>query len=107
MVKVGDGGEEEKERVRRGLEGIVEGVEVEGGLEGMEGWLENVCDLDVVRRNYKVGKVQGQGPGKKGGVVNGVRDGEGGEEDEKVRKERERREIERVVLGMMALRGAT
>lgn len=96
----GRGGEAETEteldEVTRGLEGKVEGVEVAG--DELDAWLARTCDLDLVRKNYKLGKP----PGPKKGVVNGVK-----AEDGAVEKTREREEIERVVLGLMALRGAT
>lgn len=98
MIKVGDGGEGEEGRVIEAMSGKVEGVEVE--RSDVDAWLGRTCDLDLVRKNYKLGKPM---IGKKG-AINGVKDGE---EDEILKKEKERREIERVVLGMMALRGAT
>lgn len=98
MIKVGDGGEGEEEKVIEAMGGKVEGVEVE--WTEIDAWLGRTCDLDLVRKNYKLGKPV---VGKKG-AVNGMKHGE---EDKGMKKEKERREIERVVLGMMALRGAT
>lgn len=99
VVVIRVGGEEGE--VRQGLEGKVEGVAVE--WSGVEEWIGRVCDMDVVRKNYKLGKGQG---GKKGPVANGVKEGvvDGGEA---TKKAEERKELERVVLGLMALRGAT
>lgn len=105
VIKVGDGHGGEEGEVKEGLRGIVEGTEVD--WEGMEEWLGSVCDVDVVRANYKLGKGSHGG----GGGASGKKKGEvvvnGNGEDAQVKKERERKELERVVLGLMALRGAT
>ena len=63
-----------------------------------------MTDLARVKKIYKLNAVAGaaKGKGKGGGVVNGngMVNGEGEEKDE-------RRELEMLVLGAMALRGVT
>ena len=83
VIKVEDGA-----GVEPHLAAAIEGVEGEFTDE----WFRSVCDLERVRKTYKIARVQG-GKGKE---VNGDHD-----------VEREMEEIEAQVLGLMALRGAT
>jgi EKC/KEOPS complex subunit CGI121/TPRKB len=68
---------------------VVQGTSVEVGEEGDE--LGMSCEVDKVRKVYKLG---GGGKGKKGG--SGVVNGEGDE----------RKEMESVILGTIALKGS-
>lgn len=81
------------ESVSEHLGGAVEGESVDVGEDGER--IGERCDLGRVRKVYKLG---GEGTGKKGkggGSVNGVGSGK----DEK-------KEVESVVLGIIALKGS-
>lgn len=80
------------EKVSEHLGRVVEGESVGIGEVGSE--LGNACDVERVRKVYKLNDGK---KGTKGAVVNG--DGGKGKEDE-------RKEIESVILGIMALKGA-
>lgn len=81
------------ESVSTHLGGVVHGTSVEVGEEGVE--LGAWCAVEKVRMVYKLsGEVMGK-KGKKGGGVNGA----GPERDE-------RKELESVVLGIIALKGS-
>ena len=90
VVKVGEGGDVSKEGVEQHLREAVEGTAAEFSDE----WLEEVCDLDKVRKTYKLAKPQ-QAKGTKAmnGDAGTIRD--------------ERSDLEVQVLGLMALRGAS
>lgn len=90
VVKVGDGDSVTKESVEEHLTGAIEGTKVEFADE----WLAQACDLEKVRKTYKIVKPQ-QAKGTR--VVNGYA--------EKPRDARAEMEVQ--VLGLMALRGAT
>ncbi|KAG9194267.1 hypothetical protein G6011_04302 [Alternaria panax] len=86
------------ESVSTHLGGAIEGTSVELGEAGDE--LGMWSDVDKVRKVYKLGGGDGGNKGKKGGVVNGhVGDVES-------RKAEEKKEIESVVLGIIALKGS-
>lgn len=108
IVAVGRVGEDEQGGggVERALEGKVDGTEV--SWDGMDEWLRKVVDLDGVRKTYKLGSLGGKGGGgAKKKNINGVGAGDEQHEDEIQKKDKERKELERAVLGLMALRGAT
>lgn len=86
-------GTEEGEAIQRHLDEVVEGEKVVFGDEE----LREMVDMGRVRKVYKLNSGGGGGGGKKGvnGVVNGKTEVD------------ERRELEVLVLGAMALRGAT
>lgn len=84
VVKAGEG--LDRSIIEHHLAGAVQGTRVDFTDE----WLRNGCDLDKVRKTYKIAKAQ-QG----GKVINGA----GHDTDE-------RKYIETQVLGFMALRGA-
>lgn len=90
VVKVGDGENVTKAGVEEHLAGAINGTEVGFSDE----WARGVCDLDRLRKTYKIAK-----PPSKGKVVNGDHGKDGAES--------EREELEAQVLGLMALRGAT
>jgi EKC/KEOPS complex subunit CGI121/TPRKB len=85
------------ESVSKHLASAVEGTCVAVGELGEE--LGMWCDVDKVRKVYKLGGGDGGKKGKKGGVVNGDGDAER-------RKAEEKKEIESVVLGIIALKGS-
>lgn len=82
------------ESVSNHLGTVVEGTAVEIGQDGEE--LGMACDVDKVRKLYKLGADGGAKKGKKGTVVNG----DGGE------KKDTRKEMESVILGTIALKGS-
>ncbi|KAH8626656.1 hypothetical protein IG631_18674 [Alternaria alternata] len=84
------------ESVRLHLGSAVEGTSVELGETGEE--LGMWCDVDKVRKAYKLGGDGGK-KGKKGAV-----NGDGG--DVERRKAEEKKDIESVVLGIIALKGS-
>lgn len=94
VVKVGDSAASEANVTKQGVEehlsGAIEGTPVDFS----DDWLKDVCDVDKVRKNYKIAKPQQQGKGEK--IMND--DGTGRDE---------RLDMETQVLGFMALRGAT
>lgn len=96
VIKVGDsaaGNESQslsKGSVESHLNEAVDGM----GIDFSDSWFEDVCNLDKVRKNYKIAKPQ---PVKGAKTVNGDRN----------ETRDERSEIEVQVLGLMALRGAT
>jgi EKC/KEOPS complex subunit CGI121/TPRKB len=79
------------------LGGAVEGTSVALGETGEE--LGMWCDVEKVRKMYKLGGGNAGKKGGKGGVVNG-------ESDVERRKAEEKKEIESVVLGVIALKGS-
>jgi EKC/KEOPS complex subunit CGI121/TPRKB len=82
------------ESVSQHLSSIVEGTSVEVGEKGEE--LGDACDVEKVRKVYKLGADSGAKKGKKGAVANG----DGGE------KKGERKEMEVAILGTIALKGS-
>jgi EKC/KEOPS complex subunit CGI121/TPRKB len=82
------------ESVSQHLGSVVEGTSVAIGEKGDE--LGEWCDIEKVRKVYKLGGDGGAKKGKKGAVVNG---------DGAVKKD-ERREMEVVILGTIALKGS-
>jgi len=96
VIKVGDSaaGDENqslsKGSVESHLNEAVEGT----GIDFSDSWFEDVCNLDKVRKNYKIAKPQ---PVKGAKTVDGNRN----------ETRDERSEVEVQVLGLMALRGAT
>jgi EKC/KEOPS complex subunit CGI121/TPRKB len=82
------------ESVSRHLGSVVEGTSVEVGEKGTE--LGEACDIEKVRKVYKLGTDNGAKKGKKGAAVNG----DGGE------KEGERKAMEVAILGTIALKGS-
>lgn len=84
------------ESVSSHLGSAVEGTSVELGETGEE--LGMWCDVDKVRKAYKLGGDGGK-KGKKGAV-----NGDGG--DVERRKAEEKKDIESVVLGIIALKGS-
>lgn len=84
------------ESVSLHLGSAVEGTSVELGETGEE--LGMWCDVDKVRKAYKLGGDGGK-KGKKGAV-----NGDGG--DVERRKAEEKKDIESVVLGIIALKGS-
>jgi EKC/KEOPS complex subunit CGI121/TPRKB len=85
--------------VSKHLGAVVEGTSVPIGELGEE--LGSFCEVDKVRKVYKLGAGDAQKKGKKGAVVNGdaVREKDGRIVDE-------RKEMESVILGIMALKGS-
>lgn len=79
------------------LGGAVEGTSVALGETGEE--LGMWRDVEKVRKVYKLGGGDAGKKGKKGSVVNG-------EGDLERRKVEEKKEIESVVLGVIALKGS-
>jgi len=96
VVKVGDSAAGDQSQtlskgsVESHLNEAVEGI----GADFSDTWLEGVCNLDKVRKNYRIAKPQ---PVKGAKIVNG-------DSDEAMNG---RSEVEVQVLGLMALRGAT
>ena len=90
-----DDGSVTNESVSEHLGRVVEGESVEIGELGEE--LGGMCDVERVRKAYKYAGDSGGKKGKKGAVVNG--DGEKAKRDE-------RKEMESVILGIMALKGS-
>lgn len=82
------------ESVSNHLGSVVEGTSVEIAEDGEE--LGMACDVEKVRKLYKLGADGGAKKGKKGAVVNG----DGGE------KKNSRKEMESVILGTIALKGS-
>jgi EKC/KEOPS complex subunit CGI121/TPRKB len=82
------------ESVSSHLGSVVEGTSVQVGEDGEE--LGLACDIDKVRKLYKLGADGAAKKGKKGAVVNG----NGGE------KQGARKEMESVILGTIALKGS-
>jgi EKC/KEOPS complex subunit CGI121/TPRKB len=82
------------ESVSRHLGSVVQGTSVEISEEGIE--LGQGCDVEKVRKVYKLGAESGTKKGKKGAVVNG--DGD--------EKKQERMDMESVILGTIALKGS-
>ncbi|KAH7406452.1 kinase binding protein CGI-121-domain-containing protein [Phaeosphaeria sp. MPI-PUGE-AT-0046c] len=80
--------------VRCHLGSVVEGTSVEIGEDGEE--LGMACDVDKVRKMYKLSADGAAKKGKKGALVNG----HGGE------KKDARKEMESVILGTIALKGS-
>jgi EKC/KEOPS complex subunit CGI121/TPRKB len=81
------------ESVRQHLGSVVEGTSVQISEKGEE--LGEGCDIEKVRKVYKIAD-GGAKKGKKGAAVNG----NGGE------KEDERKQMEVVILGTIALKGS-
>jgi EKC/KEOPS complex subunit CGI121/TPRKB len=82
------------ESVSEHLGKVVEGTSVPVGENGEE--LGEACDVEKVRKVYKIGGEGAGKKGKKGAAVNG--DGE-------EKKAEERRVMESVILGTIALKG--
>jgi EKC/KEOPS complex subunit CGI121/TPRKB len=78
------------ESVSKHLDEVVQGTSVLVSETGEK--LGSFCEVDKVRKVYKLDTGK---KGKKGGVVNGDAGGEG-----------ERKEMESVILGVMALKGS-
>ncbi|RAL60431.1 hypothetical protein DID88_000206 [Monilinia fructigena] len=83
------------------LSSVIEGQAVEFN----DDVLRFTTDIARVRKLYKLNSGGGSGGGKKGGSVNGKANGASASASEK--EEDERKELEIMVLGAMALRGAT
>jgi EKC/KEOPS complex subunit CGI121/TPRKB len=81
------------ESVSKHLGSVVEGTSVPVGEEGEE--LGSFCEVDKVRKVYKLGGGDQAQKGKKGG---GAVNWDAGETD--------RKEMESVILGIMALKGS-
>jgi EKC/KEOPS complex subunit CGI121/TPRKB len=80
--------------VSQHLGSVVEGTSVEIGEEGVE--LGQGCDVEKVRKVYKLSAESGAKKGKKGVAVNGDGDAE----------KHARRDMESVILGTIALKGS-
>ena len=78
------------------LGSAVEGTRVEMGENGEE--LGEWCDVDKVKKVYKLGGGDSGKKGKNGGGLNGEADAE--------RRTAEKKGIESVVLGVIALKGS-
>jgi EKC/KEOPS complex subunit CGI121/TPRKB len=85
--------------VSKHLAAVVEGSSVPIGELGEE--LGSFCEVDKVRKVYKLSAGDAAKKGKKGAVVNG----NAGEEKDG-RSVDERKEMESVILGIMALKGS-
>jgi EKC/KEOPS complex subunit CGI121/TPRKB len=87
------------ESVGKHLGSVVQGTSVPIGEEGSE--LGSYCEVEKVKKVYKLSVGDASKKGKKGAVVNGDAGGE-----KEGRSVDERKEMEGVILGIMALKGS-